>query len=208
MAYASCVADAGGVPVLLPPIHERLAEHLTLCDGFVLTGGDDPRMEQFGEPTHERAAVMNPDRQRYETDLLHQLQSEHAATPVLGICLGMQLMSLVAGGKLDQHLPDSLPSHARHAGQDHAVVPLPGISDPLSMTAGTVASHHRQAIIDPGRLIVTARAEDGVIEAVADPSRRFCIGVQWHPERTTDESLGLGLFRRLVAASTPRPANA
>ena len=91
----------------------------------------------------------------------------------------------------------SPPTHADHRGdRPHAIVPE---SDTLP--AGEVLSHHRQAVSDPGSLVVAARAHDGIIEATVDPSRRFYLGVQWHPERTCDAALGQAIFDRLIEAA-------
>jgi putative glutamine amidotransferase len=192
VGYAHAVRRAGGVPVLLPPVPGCAAAHLDLCDGLVLTGGDDPIMERFGCATHRKAKPVHPDRQAYELDLLDLVKTD---VPVLGVCLGMQLMCLHAGGRIDQHLPDTLATHA-----DHWDARAHGVSG--SLGSGTVHSHHRQAVIDPGRLDVDARAHDGVIEAVRDSDRRFYVGVQWHPERTADPALGAALFEQLVAATS------
>lgn len=198
-AYARCVAAAGGVPILLPPIPSLAAEHLRLCDGFVLTGGDDPRTEAFGEPTHPEAKPVHPDRQAYELALLDLLRLRRPAAPVLGICLGMQMMALHAGARLNQHLPDTTPAAAQHRGV-HPIVPTPG-SSPLPLIRGEVWSNHHQAVASPGPLVVLARSPDDVIEAVADLKRRFYVGVQWHPERTEDATLGQGVFAALVRAT-------
>lgn len=206
LAYAEHVALAGGVPLFLPPIPEMIPRHLHACDGFVFTGGDDPKMEEFGTATHAKASVMEPQRQAYEVGLLRALESERPETPVLGICLGMQLLSLVSGGTLNQHLPETHATHADHYAKEHLVEPkVRSVGGPLMRKcvdefAGLVASHHRQAVSNPGRLEVLAVSHDGVIEAVADGERRFCVGVQWHPERTASENLGVGVFRALVSA--------
>lgn len=207
MAYAECVTRAGGVAVVLPPIVGLVEDHLASCDGFVFTGGDDPRTEAFGHPTHPKASPMDAGRQEFEVALLRALESQRPDAPVLGICLGMQLMSLVAGGSLDQHLPETLATHADHYSREHQVLPEPG-GEAGGATVlgeairGTVASHHRQAVRDPGGLRVLARSHDGVVEAVADPKRKFCLGVQWHPERTASPQLGQDVFAALVRAAT------
>lgn len=204
--YAEAVARAGGVPVLLQPLPAMASAHLALCDAFVFTGGDDPRTEPFGEPTHAAAKPIDPVRQEYETLLLRELASSAPDTPLLGVCLGMQLLTLCAGGRLNQHLPDDWPTHELHRKGAHAVRPASSVRRDLDIPTGSVMSHHRQAVSDPGRLAVVAVAEDGLIEAVADPRRAFCLGVQWHPERTEDPSLGDGLFVRLVRAAVARGA--
>jgi len=184
------VAEAGGAPIILPHCLDRLGEYVRLCGGFVLTGGDDLRLEEFGVPTHPEARLIDPERQAFEIALLRAISP---ARPVLGVCLGMQLMALTAGGSLDQHLPDSLPSHEQHWG--HRTHLVEG-----EIGRGAVLSHHRQAVADPGRLAVIGQAPDGVIEAVADRSCAFRVGVQWHPERTGAGPLGRGLFERLIEA--------
>ncbi|MBL8764362.1 MAG: gamma-glutamyl-gamma-aminobutyrate hydrolase family protein [Phycisphaerae bacterium] len=199
-AYVEAVIRARGIPIVLVPTddHLVLAEHVRTCRAFVLTGGDDPRTEPFGVATHPNAKPVHPVRQSYETRLLECLQSEKDV-PVLGICLGMQMMSLVAGGKLNQHLPDTLPTHGDHWNSTHRVRPE---GTHASLVEGVVASNHRQAVTDPGGLTIAARSPDGVVEAVTDPQRRFYLGVQWHPERTEHAGLGPELFQRLVRIAT------
>ena len=199
-AYAAAVAAAGGIPVVLAPIPDLIPEYLRRMDAFVLTGGDDPRTEAFGAPTHPKATPLHATRQSFESALISALTSTRREAPVLGVCLGMQLLALHAGGTLDQHMPDSRSDASRHWDADHPVVPTADQSAAL-FPAGVVRSKHKQAVSDPGSLRVIATSEDGVIEAITDPCRRFLLGVQWHPERTSDPALGLDLFRRLVAAT-------
>lgn len=195
MTYVRAVVRAGGVPVLLPPALEAVPGHLRACDAFVFSGGDDPRTEPFGAPTHPKATPVHAERQAYETALLRALAAEAPDRPVLGICLGMQMMGLIAGARLDQHMPDTLGEGAApHWKQPHPIL-IGGVE------AGTAASSHRQRLIDAGSLEVTALAPDGVIEGVRDPRRAHYRGVQWHPERTEHEPLGLELFRALVRAA-------
>jgi putative glutamine amidotransferase len=198
--YAQSVADAGGIPVFLPPIPSLATEHARHLDAFVFTGGDDVRMEDFGVPTHPAASPVHRQRQAYEVALLDALRDGTPDTPVLGICLGMQIMSVHAGATLNQHLPDTTPSAAEHKGT-HGVSPLPGVPGPLTLSPGEVSSSHHQAIEKPGPLRVLARSEDGVIEAVTASGRKCYVGVQWHPERTEDPGLGLGLFKQLIDAA-------
>jgi putative glutamine amidotransferase len=193
-AYARAVAEAGGMPIIFPAVPGLAASYVDLCDGVILTGGDDPRMEAFGVPTHPLAKPLHPDRQATELAILDALAAR-SRKPALGVCLGMQLMALHAGGRLDQHLPDHLPTAAMHAA--NAVHRVSG-----ELGDGEVTSHHRQAVVDPGSLRIIARADDGVIEAIASAERRFYIGVQWHPERTADPALGRDLIERLVAAAS------
>jgi putative glutamine amidotransferase len=124
----------------------------------------------------------------------------------------MQMMALVAGGTLDQHLPETTPTADRHWGS--AVHPIKlvvmgsgggGGGVIASLMAGAeraeVTSHHRQAVKDAGKLRIAAVSDDGVVEAIDRPDAAFVVGVQWHPERTTDRALGVGVFERLVQAA-------
>lgn len=202
VSYAAAVASAGGIPLILPHTITALDRYIALCDAFILTGGDDPIMEEWGIATHPLAKKIDPHRQSFELALLRALAADEALRrkPVLGICLGMQLMALEAGGTLDQHLPESSPAAAaRHwGGKPHAVAG--------DLGSGTVLSHHRQVVIDPGRMRICAAADDGIIEAVVDDDRPFYLGVQWHPERTNDPSFGVGVFQQLVIAAQSRTA--
>jgi putative glutamine amidotransferase len=195
--YLRAIAAAGGVGVPIAPIPGTAAAVLGRIDGLILSGGDDPDTTMFGEPVHPRANLIAPDRQTFEMELLDLLMDSHSELPVLGICLGMQMMGLHAGGRLDQHLPDSLASADLHwNGSHHGVV---------GRFTGTVHSHHRQALVDPGAFDIVATAPDGVIEAIHAPGRRFHLGVQWHPERTEDPVLGAGIFEALIRAVEASP---
>ncbi len=201
--YARAVSLAGGVPVVLaPPGSEdadRLAlAHLDAIDALVLTGGDDPRTEPFGVPTDPRVTPVEASRQAYETALC-RLALERDV-PTLGVCLGMQMLALCAGGSLDQWMPDSTPTHADHWGDKAHTVRPTGDATGGRIEGGVVTSHHRQAVSDAGSMRVIATAHDGVVEAIDLPGHRFLLGVQWHPERTEAEGLGLGLYVALVNA--------
>lgn len=210
VAYSAAVAEAGGLPLLLPQQVELAAAYVELCDGLMLTGGDDARTEAFGDPAHPQSRCIEPRRQAFELALLDALANA-PQRPVLGVCLGMQMMALHAGGRLNQHLPDSLANAVEEHQNNHqhgvvvritesALLTFPS-GKPLSnsdLCGATVVSSHHQAVENAGRLRVTATSPDGVIEVIDDPARPFYVGVQWHPER------GLGLFnldliRRFVA---------
>ncbi len=191
---AAMVSEAGGAAVVLPCLSRCVEAYVQRCDGIILSGGDDPIMEHWGVPTHPKAHKVDPDRQAFELAVLEALEARRE-TPVLGICLGMQLMGLHRGGALDQYLPDSLPTAGQHWPKTtHSVTGELG--------EGQVHSHHRQALADAGSMRIVATAADGVIEAIRDDSRPFYLGVQWHPERTENDRLGRGLIRRLVESSS------
>jgi putative glutamine amidotransferase len=195
--YLDSVAAAGGLPLVLAPQPALAADYVACCDGILLTGGDDVIMEDFGETTHASAITVDRHRQDFELAMLAALEA-HPERPVLGVCLGMQLMGIEHEARFEQHLPDSLDTAIDH--RHDALHLIEG--DWLN---GSVTSHHHQALLDGGRLDVIARAHDGVVEGVSHPSRPFYVGVQWHPERTDDEQLGPGLFRRLIEACGGSP---
>jgi len=197
--YTRAITRAGGVPLLLPCIADHAPAYADACDAFVLTGGEDPDMAPFGEPTHAEAILVDPDRQAFETALLRELENNHQDKPALCVCLGMQWMALLAGGTLDQHLPDDCSTHADHAGDKiHAIRPVVQGS---WLPTGAVTSKHHQSVSDSGSLRVVACAHDGIIEAIDDPNRKFYRGVQWHPERTHHDPLGASLYRDLIDAA-------
>ena len=123
IAYSRCVAQAGGLPVLLPHEPDLVDRFVDLCDGFVLTGGVDPRTEAFSQPTHPRARPMDQHRQAFELALLAAMD-EQPQKPVLGVCLGMQLMALWVGGTLHQHLSDILDNPQLHENDNRHGVAL------------------------------------------------------------------------------------
>ena len=214
--YAECVKRAGGVPLLLPHEEALAEEYADLCDGLLLSGGADPRLDQFPEhpPVSETAMVrpMDETRQRFELALLRETDRLHGkgiARPVLGVCLGMQLMSLFRGGTLNPSLMETDPGIAPdHVNDTRHQVQVVEIDSPLFRDQPkdelSVVSHHRQVITDPGDLRPVAVAPDGVLEAVDDPERPFWAAVQWHPERNRRaEAAGLnqGVIERLVRAA-------
>lgn len=195
--YTEAVIQAGGRPVLIPP-HED-TDVLRVLDGLVLTGGPDLGPELYGaEP--EPMTVTHPERDSAEMPLVHR--ALELDLPVLGVCRGMQLLAVAAGGSLHQHLPDVLghekhrPAPAVYGEHDASFVPGSRIAGLMGDDLAIRCFHH-QGVTDAGKLTVTGRAEDGLIEAVEDPSRRFVLGVQWHPEVIRDERL----FGALVGAA-------
>lgn len=195
--YLDMVVKAGGLPVVLPPRAGVRAAMLDRLDGVIITGGPDIDVSRFGIPLHPAAECMAPERQEAEFALLDALVAR-PDVPVLGICLGMQLMGVHRGSPLIQHLADVLPDAARHrGGAEHAIEAVAG----SGLTSGPVRSYHHQALAEAKGFEVVARSDDGVIEAIRDPARRFCLGVQWHPERTEHADTGFAVLRLLVEAA-------
>jgi putative glutamine amidotransferase len=188
--YCDAIAAAGGLPVALP--HEPdLAEHyLAMIDGLVVTGGAfdvDPAL--YGESGRHATVRLKERRTRFEWAITRGALDRDL--PVLGICGGQQLLNVVLGGTLIQHLPDAVPDGLAHEQPNprtepgHLVRVVPDTLLHRITGAATlpVNSAHHQAAEQVGEgIVVSANAEDGVIEAIEDPARRFCLGVQWHPE--------------------------
>jgi gamma-glutamyl-gamma-aminobutyrate hydrolase PuuD len=199
-SYADSVAAAGGEPVLLPT-GAVSAEVVARLDGLVLAGGADVDPARYGRAPGSQTTVVRPERDESELAVLQAALDRDL--PVLAICRGMQLLNVALGGDLVQHLPDveNTGTHDPGAGlyQQREVRTLPGtdLHRLLGPTA-PVACHHHQALdLIPPELTASAWAEDGVVEAVEAVGRRFCIGVQWHPEEGTDSRL----FTAHVAAA-------
>jgi putative glutamine amidotransferase len=192
--YIDMVAAAGGIPVLLPTIAALREEMLDRVDGVVITGGDDIDVSKFGIPLHPKAECMAAERQEAEFALLKALDARPDKA-VLGICLGMQMMGVHRGNPLIQHLGDVLPDADRH--RNDAVHPVEAERGSL-LKSGAVRSWHHQAISEAKGFDIIARSDDGVIEGIVDPKRRFYLGVQWHPERTEATETGLGVVQTLV----------
>jgi len=193
---------------VLPPTPEGAAEPgevLDALDGLLLIGGPDLGVDLYGSPEqHPETSPKQERRDAFELALL--LEARRCGLPVLGICRGMQLLDVSAGGDLVQHLADTI-DPAPHR-------PGPGIfgRHGVELEAGTLAasilgetvdvhSAHHQGVGRVGEgLVVSARAPDGQIEAVEDPAVPFCLGVLWHPEEDP-EGAGAPLFRALVEAA-------
>ena len=191
--YIDAVIAAGGLPIILPADANLRTELIAAVDGVIIIGGDDVDTRPLGIPLHPQAKVMDAVRQAADLALLKQLDAT-PEMPVLGICLGMQLMGIHHGAELIQHLGDQLPDSDRHR-NDYQHMVTSALGD------GLVASSHHQALGSAAHLEVIGVSDDGVIEAIRDAARPFYVGVQWHPERTEDKTMGLGVIRRLVDAA-------
>ncbi len=189
-SYCSGVANAGGLPVILPTADAPNVEQtLQRLDGLILSGGnDDIPASVLGEPQHP-ASVPLP-MERWESECLWLKGALSVDMPLLGICLGMQVMNVVAGGGMIQDIPTACPNARLHGDESrmlrHEVqlveeTKLAGLAPGL---CHTVTSSHHQAIREvPAGFRLAASSDDGIIEAIERPDRDFVIGVQWHPER-------------------------
>jgi putative glutamine amidotransferase len=212
--YVQAVEQAGGRPLLVPPSEAGLDETLDAVDGLIFSGGSDLEPETYGQEAHAETSGIVRERDRAELALLSAALERDM--PVLAICRGSQVLNVALGGDLVQHLPelvgDEKHKHAPGAFSDHDVEIEPGTRiGELLGDRTPVKSHHHQGFGRLGEgLVTTAHAEDGTIEAVEDPSRRFALGVLWHPEAGEDLKLFEELVReaREYRASRPRRGSA
>jgi putative glutamine amidotransferase len=202
--YTSFVHAAGGMPFVLPTLGEQpdpdeIDAILSKLDGLVLIGGSDVDASRYGEEPHILAQSPRVDRDASELMLATRSRDK---LPVLGVCRGMQIMAVAAGGVLEQHLPD------RIGHQDHSPAPAeygvrvvePREGSRLASLLGDrleVNCHHHQGVATHPSYEVAAWSSDGVVEAIESPGSRFHIGVQWHPETGSDGRL----FDALVSAA-------
>jgi putative glutamine amidotransferase len=206
--YCDAIAAAGGLPVCLPHEPDLALAYLDHIQGVVVTGGAfdvDPSL--FGA-TVKHATVTTKDRRTaFELALMRGLLAKDL--PILGICGGQQLLAVALGGTLVQHLPDEIPSDIPHeqpnprteAGHEVIVAANTLLHRIVGQERIPVNSAHHQAVkAVPASILVNASAPDGVIEGIEDPARRFCLGVQWHPEYHISPA-DRAIFNALIAAS-------
>lgn len=206
--YAAAVEATGGLPVMLPPVGQPGAADSIVArlDGLVVSGGADVDPARYGATPHPRTAHWRPDRDGWELALLDAARA--LALPVLGVCRGMQVMAVHAGGALDQHTPE-LVGHEQHSPGGDAYGTIEVTTVPGSHVAGlvgeslSVTCHHHQSVASHPGFRAAAHAADGTLEAMETGDERFCVAVQWHPETADDVGLLAGLVR---AAATYRSA--
>ena len=193
LSYVRAVEAAGGRALLVPPSTEAVEETLEVLDALLLSGGADLDPASYGAEAHPETNGVRPDRDRAELALLEGALARDM--PVLAVCRGSQVLNVARGGDLVQHLPEVV-GHEGHkqtpgvfAEHDVDVLPQTKLHDVVGERA-PVKSHHHQGYGQLGEgLLEAARAEDGTVEAIEDPSRRFALGVLWHPEEGEDAAL-------------------
>jgi putative glutamine amidotransferase len=209
--YTEAVEKAGGRAILIPLIEDpdELAAFIEQLDGVLLPGGADIPPEMYGQEPHPSVRLLDRTRAEHLT-VVTRLAIERDM-PVLGICLGAQVLNVALGGTLVQDIPTQVPDALVHRGEDahHPVSVVDGSR--LAKIVGaelTVNSSHHQAVGRLGiGLVVTARAPDGVVEAIELPPARFVVGVQWHPERMLDRPEQRALFDAFVTACATARSN-
>jgi len=206
--YADAVTAAGGLPLPLPHEPDQAGDYLELIDGLVITGGAfdvDPVLFGAGE---RHPTVITKDR-RTAFELAVTRGAIERDMPVLGICGGQQLLHVVLGGQLIQHIPDEVTGALAHEQPNprdepgHSVAVTPGTllhrivgRDSLDVNS----AHHQAAKGEPSGVKINAVALDGVIEGIEATNKTFCLGVQWHPEYGVSAG-DADIFRAFIAAA-------
>lgn len=209
--YCDVLAEAGGLPLALPHEPDLVEDYLARLDGLVITGGAfdiDPAL--YGAAERHATVRLKERRTRFEWAITERALA--LDLPILGICGGQQLLNVVLGGRLIQHIPDAVPDALPHEQPNprtepgHEVLVEPGtLLHRLTRAERLLvnSAHHQAAeTVGPG-IVVSGRAPDGVIEAIEDPRRRFCLGVQWHPEYRIDAG-DTAILEGFVAACRDR----
>jgi putative glutamine amidotransferase len=200
-SYVAAVEKAGGRALVVPPTEDAVEETLDALDGLLLSGGADIDPSSYGADPHAETVGVRPDRDAGELALLQGALARDM--PVLAVCRGSQVLNVARGGDLVQHLPEVVgdEKHKETPGvySEHGVAVEPDTRlRSLLGERADVKSHHHQGYGRLGAgLRVSARADDGTVEALEDPDRRFALGVLWHPEAGEDARL----FAALVEAA-------
>jgi gamma-glutamyl-gamma-aminobutyrate hydrolase PuuD len=197
LSYVRAVERAGGRPLVVPPVEDGVEETLDALHGVIFSGGGDLDPRLYDADPHPETDAPREQRDKAEIAMLGAALERDM--PVLAICRGSQLLNVAHGGDLVQHLPEAV-GHERHkhepgAFSDHSVSVAAGSRlGGLLGEHAPVKSHHHQGMGRIGAgLREVAWAEDGVVEGLEDPDRRFALGVLWHPEEGEDFALFAGL---------------
>jgi gamma-glutamyl-gamma-aminobutyrate hydrolase PuuD len=199
--YAQAIADAGGVPILIPPQADA-SQIGSVIHGWLIPGGNDISASNWGEENHREVETIEEARFNAEKSLYNELDPQ---MPVLGICYGCQFINVARGGSLIQHLPDMV-GHDLHRGgtlQGYSVEKNSKLATAIEATEIKGKSYHHQAVDRTGAgLEVVARDDEGTVEAVEATDRPWMVGVQWHPERTLDDPATQRLFKSFIQAAS------
>ena len=184
--YSLAVQRAGGLALILPPddvAAESPDELLDMLDGLILAGGSDVDPGSYGAQPHPETRGSWPERDRFEIAL--GTRALERDMPLLGICRGMEMLNVIQGGTLNQHLGLELHRHTPGAFTDHGVRLEPGsLAERVVGGEHTdVKSAHHQGLGELGeRVVATGHADDGIVEAIELSDKTFAVGVLWHPE--------------------------
>lgn len=207
-AYVDAVQSMGGTPILLPPNQTRPETLFQILDGLVLSGGGDIHPDLYNGEAHHTVYGTDEDRDSFEFTLAKLALT--ATIPVLGICRGMQMLTVASGGTLVVHVPEVYGDRVAHR-LDHPRRPTPHeifltpntrLVDILAaQTMSIVSWHHQSAQTVPSGWRLAAQASDGVIEAIEHLHHPWMFALQWHPEMSADHPAHQRLFRAFVSAA-------
>lgn len=203
--YVESIIAAGSIPYILPVVTDKriISRYLDSIDGLLLAGGVDPDPLYYGEEPLPGMGEIDPERDYFEIELTREALNR--PVPVLGICRGCQILNVVAGGTLIQDLGEGYFKHLQDAPgwyptHNVEIEENSLLNRVFNEKIIKVNSIHHQAIGKVGKgFRVTARARDGVIEAIEGDGAVFSLGVQWHPERMWEKNRKfLGIFREFI----------
>jgi putative glutamine amidotransferase len=201
--YFHAVWAAGGVPVGLPLHAESVEACLAKVDGVVIPGGDYPTPSSWYKDPHNLTAS-HP---RVEIDMLFITRALALDKPLLAICAGFQELAVAGGGHLYWKVSQSLQSPIDHRTGNpaarHSLKIAPGslLARAVAAERIEVNSAHFEGVADTGGAVASAWADDGLVEAIEIPGKKFALGVQWHPERMGDDIPSRKLFEALTHAA-------
>lgn len=212
-ANSLAIEEAGGIPILLPFLQDNdsIDELVDRLDGLYLTGGGDIDPICFNEEPHKALGTVQPHRDAFELTITKKMLEKNK--PVLGVCKGAQIINVASGGDIFQdiysQIDQELLQHNQKRNKEYPSHTVEVVAGSLlhKLIGGKkirVNSFHHQAIRKVGEnFIITARASDGIVEAIESKAHRFALGVQWHPEHLAvggDEEISKGIFRGFVTA--------
>jgi putative glutamine amidotransferase len=210
MKYMKAIEEAGGIPVVIPPLDlDEVDPLLDRLDGLCLSGGPDMDPGTYGGRYHPKLGPTEPELDQFELAMTRDACAR--GLPILAICRGQQLLNVARGGNLYQHIPEDpggdiahrLPGKGQHGAHDVDIEPGSLLSRALGgLTHAHVNSYHHQAVCQLGRGIKpVAWSTDGLIEGIEVPDCGFAVGVQWHAEAIVERPEQLSLFREFVEAA-------
>jgi putative glutamine amidotransferase len=214
MKYLEAIGRAGALVMVVPPMPgPAIPALLDRVDGICLSGGPDLHPDAYGAAPHPELGPTEPRLDAFELALARA--ADERDMPILAICRGMQVLNVARGGTLHQHIPDVVGDEITHRQPGAPGAPIHDVTVASGSRLGAILGHrhvqvnsfHHQAVDTLGeRLTITARADDGTVEAFESAGNRFVVGVQWHAECLVDHDEQAALFTALVDASAERAA--
>ena len=205
--YIEVLRKFGVIPILLPYVEENILDYLNMVDGIIFPGSDsDVDPSYYGEEVDHPEVLVEKFKTAFEVQMMRAAIQKDI--PILGICNGMQLMNVVCGGSLIQHIPEEykdgkIEHKISYTQQEfaHDILIKDGtcLADITKISVAKVNSYHHQAVKELGdNMVISAVAPDGIIEAIEHKYMRFCMGVEWHPEYLSDNGIDVKIFQKFI----------